>query len=592
MTRVCRNISVGLVLCLSAGCTPPEVRDDQMSEILEQAAATTSSPVASPVRESSESLQAALLPPLQMPLPFDPSAPGGDVRFDVSVQGLPAADFFLALVENTPYNIAVHPDVKGSITLKVRNVTVPEVLDLVRDLYSYDYLRTPAGFQILPARLRSRVFQVSHLNLVRAGQSETLIRAGRTGPSASTASAGGNATATSGSTSEGSKLETKPDEKNAFWVELKQAIESIIGAGTGGKDNHDATNARSVSVNPQTGVVVVRAMPVELREVEQFLRETEEASRREVILEAKIIEVALDQGHQSGIRWSQLIKGSNGRQNLMGSTPDGRLVDLVDPQSRTYTPFGQAITDGGGTPWADTTTGQFLRTYGLANSPFGGMFSTLLQFGDFATFIELLKTQGDVHVLSSPRVSTLNNQRAVIKVGSEEYFVTNISNTNSTGATSSQSTVGVNVELTPFFSGVALDVTPQVDRDGMITLHIHPTVVKTQEQVKSLVVFGQQQVLPLAYTTSREADSIVRAQSGQMVVIGGLIRTDATNSAQSVPILGDLPILGAAFRNQKQTASKTELAILLRPRVVDGIETWATDTRDTAQRIRELRETP
>ncbi|MCK5640440.1 MAG: pilus (MSHA type) biogenesis protein MshL, partial [Gammaproteobacteria bacterium] len=180
-------------------------------------------------------------------------------------------------------------------------------------------------------------------------------------------------------------------------------------------------------------------------------------------------------------------------------------------------------------------------------------------------FIDLLKTQGDVQVLSSPRVSTVNNQKAVIKVGFDEFFVTGIE-TDVSGTTGN---TNVSAELTPFFSGVALDVTPQISEDGQIVLHVHPSVSEVNEQVKNITTTVGNLSLPLAASTIRESDSIIRAANGQVVVIGGLMQNSTRDEQSSVPILGSIPVLGALFRHKKKIKYKSELVILLKPVIVD-----------------------
>ena len=176
-------------------------------------------------------------------------------------------------------------------------------------------------------------------------------------------------------------------------------------------------------------------------------------------------------------------------------------------------------------------------------------------------------------VLSSPRVSTLSNQKAVIKSGQDEFFVTNIySNTiTSTAAATSNS-----IELTPFFSGVALDVTPQVDDDGVVILHIHPTVSAVSTKILTVTAGSQTNTLPLALSKIRESDSVVKARSGQVIVIGGLMTAENTRSDYQTPLLGSIPILGNLFKSKQTRGSKTELVILLKPIVVgDDDQAWA-----------------
>jgi len=205
--------------------------------------------------------------------------------------------------------------------------------------------------------------------------------------------------------------------------------------------------------------------------------------------------------------------------------------------------------------------------------------------GDFNSFIELLEVQGETRVLSSPRVSTLNNQKAVIKAGSDEFFVTDISSDTVTGTASATSR---DITLTPFFSGIALDVTPQISADGTIILHIHPTVSEVTDQQKVVTISGETDTLPLAFSEIRESDSIVRAKSGQIIVIGGLMRRTSRTDVFGMPVLRHIPGIGKLFQSTREIETKTELVILLRPVVVDDNSVWTQMTDASLQRIRNL----
>ena len=185
-------------------------------------------------------------------------------------------------------------------------------------------------------------------------------------------------------------------------------------------------------------------------------------------------------------------------------------------------------------------------------------------------------------------MSTLNNQKAVIKAGSDEFFVTDISSNTVTGTAS---TTNRDVELTPFFSGIALDVTPQVSSDGDIILHIHPTVSEVEDQLKDIALGGSQDEvvsLPLALSEVRESDSIVRARSGQIIVIGGLMQNTMREQQFRTPVLGSIPGVGALFRSTRELETKTELVILLKPVVVDDDESWKDFLDGPLERLRQM----
>jgi MSHA biogenesis protein MshL len=486
-------------------------------------------------------------PPAPAPKPAEGQA-GSTDRFDVNVQDTPARTFFMGLVRDTPFNMVVHPDVAGTVSLTLTGVTIPEVMDIVREVYGFEYQETRTGYIVLPARLQARVFHVDYLNLKREGNSRTRISAGdNLRGMSSIVSGGGQSGEEQDRYTPGSLVNTS--EATDFWQEVATALAGIVGKEGG----------RSVVVSPQSNIVVVRALPAELREVETYLSQVQNSMVRQVIMETKIIEVTLNDQFQAGINWAA-IATSDGKTVTFGQTGGGTLLEEQGARSDIDGQTGDLDPNGGTLP------------NGTLTSAFGGMFTIAAQLGDFTAFIELLKQQGEVSILSSPRVATVNNQKAVIKVGTEEFFVTDVSSTTVTGAGATTSTP--DVTLTPFFSGIALDVTPQISGDHDVILHVRPAVTDVVDRRKEITVADSDLSLPLAFSTVREADSIVRAKSGQIVVIGGLMQETKINAEAHVPGFGDIPGIGRLFQHKREMTKKTELVILLRPVVVDNDESW------------------
>ena len=474
--------------------------------------------------------------------------------------------FFEALAKTTPQNILVRPEVNGRITLALKTVTLEDTLEAVRDLYGYDFRHSSRGYVIAPATLQSRVFHLDYLDVDRKGISKTRISSGQItqGGNSNYSGSGGTTAASPDGASNGSSGSSDPtgtavttENDSDLWTGVTADLHAIIGDQPG----------RSVVVNRQSGVIIVRAMPSELRDVSDYMERTAASVSRQVILEAKIVEVELSDAYQAGINWTAVLKDGGKTYTIGQGAPPGGFD--VNP----LTPLGTPVNVTPGNPIT-----------GIVRGALGGALTFAADFADFNTFIELLGSQGRTRVLSSPRVSTLHNQKAIIKAGSDEFFVTKVTSNTVVGTSTSTSR---DVELTPFFSGVALDVTPQISSDGNVLLHVHPTVSDVTDQTKTLKVADSTDSLPLAFSQIRESDSIVKARSGQVIVIGGLMRETRKNQEYKTPVLGDLPGVGRLFRSERKQASTVELVILLRPLIVSDSD-WPALVQEPNGRIEDL----
>ncbi len=534
---------------------------------------------------SSDAVSRALLPPLVVEMPrADAQKP--ETRFDLSVNNAPAGQVFMAIVSGTRYSMVLHPEVKGELSVNLKDVTVTEALDTLRDLYGFDYGVQGNRITVLPAALQTRIFKVNYLQALRRGQTETRVSSGSITDGSSTsgsAAPGSIPVPTTGSNSasntravESSRVTTSSDSN--FWGDIQKSLTAILGGAAG----------RSVVVNPQSGVIVVRAMPTELRGVEEFLKAMQLIVERQVMLEAKIIDVRLRDGSQAGINWAGFRDG-NTRFGAGVISPGTALQrDGAIGTATARGPDGSLLPNS---VFAGGSAAGVASGLALGAGALGGVFGLALQTQNFAALLTFLETQGNVNVLSSPRVATINNQKAVLKVGTDDFFVTNVSTTSSTSGTNT--TVTPTITVAPFFSGIALDVTPQIDDSNNIILHIHPSVSNVVEKNKviDLGTLGSF-TLPLASSDVNETDTIVRVTDGNIVAIGGLMRQRSSSERSQVPGVGDMPGIGNLFRQRDNSSSKSELVILLKPTIIHGDRNWQEDLIQTRDRIRAMSAPP
>jgi len=433
-----------------------------------------------------------------------------EIKLSFDVKNMPVKLFFEDLANSINKNILLSPQVNMPITLKLNDVDLESIFLAIEDSYNLNVQKHEYGYRVSTNSLQTRIFTINYLNIARKGQSDTGVSSGNI----------------SGENTQSSKVETS--YSSDFWSELEQTLKMMI--------TNQSSNA--VVVNPQAGMVIVKALSSELKIVERFLEQTELSSNKQVIIEAKILEVNLSDQYKTGINWNTFASQiSQIGSNVLDGSFDGGQV----------------------TPISDV----------------GGVFNLNVNSGNFSGILQLLQHQGEVQVLSTPRISTVNNQKAVIKVGTDEFFVTNIESSSS-----SEDAVAPGLSLTPFFSGIALDVTPQISLDNKVILHIRPSVTEVSEKTKVLSIDNKTYQLPLAFSSIRESDSIIRAQSGEIIIIGGLLQNQQSNSQTGLPWFARLPIIGGLFGQTQDVKTKSELVILLKPMVVDA-DTWRNEVEKT-----------
>jgi len=583
-----KRISVDvLAAALLVSCAGPYKVDQSIVAEMDSAARQAASKQPTAVRE-------ALLPPLRAEMPKVAGTPV-EPRFDLVVNAAPAQQVFMSIVSGTRYSMVVNPGVGGRLSLNLKDVTVREALEAIREVYGYEFRVDGTRIYVEAAGMRMRVFQVNYLVGLRSGRSDVRVSSGAVSQSAAgqgmvagAGQAGQGAglpgqtinpiglSAVNQATNDASRVSTI--SQSDFWNDLVVTLKALVGTAAG----------RKVIVNPQAGIVMVHAMPGEIRDVERYLKAMRLAVERQVMIEAKVVEVTLNRDYQAGVNWAAF----SGRGLSVGQVSRGTLLQQSLPGGGS-TPIAIGATSITGSAGAYTITGPAVGSFpgnDLINftNPAASLFGLAFQTRNFASLITFLETQGAVQVLSSPRVAALNNQKAVLKVGTDQFFVTSITGTPiATVIGGPPNAVQVTPTFNSFFSGVSLDITPQIDEDGNILLHIHPLVSDVQN---SPVAFnfglGGSQDIPLAKSSINETDTMVRAQDGNIVALGGLMQVQVTNQNSGVPGLQDIPGLGAAFRSTTRTTVKKELVILLKPTVISSDYNWEGDIRESRERIR------
>ncbi len=442
--------------------------------------------------------------------------------FSFSVRNQEIDQLFLALSRQIPYDIVVDPDVSGKVTVDLRNVDLKEALDTLTSLVGAEYRIEGNIIRVSMPKMITRIFTLNYISTIRKGTSTLNAVTGisnYTGTTTGGTTTGGTATwgGTSGEGRGGSTIETGPDTAD-LWKEIETGLKTMI------------SKKGNLVINKLSNLVLVTDYPKNLNRIAAFLERVEGSIHRQVMIQAKVVEVTLSNQYKMGLDWSAISK--------MGKT-GGLHGTLVGGRS-----FAQAL------------------------SPETGVFQIGLAGRDFAALLDAMAQQGKINVLSSPKISTLNNQKAVIKVGRDEVFFQpdySVERDQLTGTTRSVLT-GVTPQTVTV--GVVLDVTPQIDRDGTITMHIHPSVtnlVKVENFTMKGEVYATAPVIDV-----RETDTVVRARDGQTIIIAGMMQDKKNKTITKVPFLGDIPGVGSLFRRTEREKQKTELVILLTPTVVVG----------------------
>jgi MSHA type pilus biogenesis protein MshL len=447
-------------------------------------------------------------------------------RYTLVMAGADARELFLSLAKENDFNLVLSPEVSGTVTMDIKGATAPEIMEEACALLGCRVEAYGKTVRVLPEKRVTRIFRLDYLLTNRAGSGSL---------TASTSTGGGSATSTGATAAAGvspgasggeseSRNTINTDEKFDLWAGILDEVQSLLSGG----------DARAVA-NRGAGTLAVTDYPQNLDRVSVYLEVLESRMRSGVVIETRILEITLDDETKYGINWTALPDLS--RLSLSGGLSGGATARQSLP--------------------AGTTAFQI----GVAGSRFNAVIDALAQ-------------QGQINVLSAPKVSTLNNQKAIIRIGRQDVFFRAV-------VTPATTTSAAFVTFTPdtITEGIILSVTPQIGRDGRIMLAIHPTI--TEKVGEAAAPDGN--TAPIVDV--RETNTMVTVPDGETVFIGGLMQERTQEIVKSVPLLGDIPFLGVLFRNTDQKKKKTELVILITPRIL--AESGAAEiARDEEGRLR------
>ena len=532
------------------------------------AAACASAPVSAPrtevhlepVKGSPSAVATASPAPLpSLPAIGDASLAGGSsvgprlTSLTAVNQDLPVLIRELASKFGLQYQI--DPEVRGTVNTTLRNKTLPEALAAIMPP-GMSYQVQNGVLRVAPARVSTRIFSLDYVALSRVGTASTIIqrRLGSTslGNNAVGGGAVGLGSAGAISASGGGADVISAVSVADVWEEIRVAAEALLfdatpansevrqaqtaglalgGIGSAGRPySRVGVDGRRLIINPIAGTITVSGFPSDLEEIETFIRAFESSIQRQVLIEAKIVEVNLDRSFQFGIDWNVLARSGTAALGVASTLP-------------TRTPRAPGATPTGNVELTLT----------------GG-------HGQITAVLNALSSQGDVRVLSSPRVSALNNQRAVFDVTTGE-IVFNVTQTpiiSPNGTTTFQS----QVTPTQVNVGIVLDVLPQIGADNTVTMNIRPVVTSVARTASFTTPEGATFQAPVIDT--RESDTMARLRAGETIIIGGLMQTRREKVRSGVPGLKDVPLLGRLFTSYSDVERKAELVIFLTPTIIAG----------------------
>jgi MSHA biogenesis protein MshL len=554
MRRGLRHATLGVaLLSLAAGCLPPP-------------AAPRPAAADEPTTDSGPS-PVDLQPRLVSRPDADPRPPAlrllQQERFDLDVQDADLRTLLVGLIRHSPFNAVVSSDVQGSVTADLSNVTLFDLLEQIVEPRGFSYQIRGNTVEVARNPIETRTYYIDYPSYTRSGGSDftaggALSSSASSSSSSSSSSSGGSS---SSSSSDSSSTTLRTANRQDFWTELQGSLQSLVFGSAQADAQQIASSGRQVLVAAQSGLVLIRAEHSVQDQVRSFLNEMTRSTQRQVLIDTRILEVSLSDDLDLGVDVEYAPDTGGVTRGVVG-----RLIGPVPPRTNPATlgsSLSPVLTNGG-------------ITFGLA--------------GDhLAARLRALAAQTDVRVVSTPRIATLNNHQALIKVVRNQVFFIAENDVQIVEGVGTTVTTDFVPQVVPI--GVTLDVTPRIGEDNQITLHIHPSVsevvgLAAQPSTIPNVPSGSLPIVDL-----RETDTVVRVGDGDTIVMGGLIRSRELNQETKAPLLGDIPLLGFLFRGTNVEELRTELVILLTPKILDAprIVEVASSSMDSVDQLNALR---
>lgn len=458
-----------------------------------------------------------------------------------SVKGTSVGDFIDQISDECGMSVIVNDTEAENILKKqmnktyLKNLTINEVLDLIVKENGLQY--TLQNNVLRVSYLNTKTYNIDYIISERKGTGSANITLSS---QSSTASSLGSASGTTGgakgagaSSESGIKI-TSSDEV-LFWEMLDKEIESILNR------PEDSYKAALPMINKNAGMITVTATGNQMKRLDTYLDDLQKKMQAQVLIDVKIYSVVFSDAKTTGVDWSQIYALQN-----IDLAFDFQNTDKVNTYTSTALNTGTQFTE-------------------FALNGAGNSVASVFRLGakgSINEIIKFLKTQGDVYSISNPKILTLNNQTALITAGTELFY--SIDSSVTTAGAGSAPVIGQTRTVSSVFSGVLLDITPEISNDGTITLRVNPSISETASAINSS---NEKRTMP-PDLSRRQMSSVISVKDGNRVILGGLINTKNVNDSNKVPLLGDIPFLGSLFKREGMSKKTEEIIIIIEPHII------------------------